>query len=159
MLTKRRKLPIVLRGTVIDVETTGLPNRNSELVTLGWVSGDVLQIIQKTVEEDFLEIALKRLEKCPRPYYAFNKAFEKHFLGIEIDNELQAYEYESKRKAIQIAGLPDPYDGKGVHVVEAWNKYCSTGDERHLKPIMLHNQACLLFETCLVLVGPRNPPR
>jgi len=156
MITDISKLPAFLYGTLIDIETTGLPYESAEVITLGLISGNRLQIIQRTKEEDFCKQALRRLKGLPRPYYAFNKDFEEQFLGIEIDRELQAHKYERKREAIRIAGLTDPFRGKGAHVVNAWNRYNSTRDKRCLRHIILHNRACLLLEACLVLVGQRN---
>ena len=157
MITEIVKLPAFLYGTIIDIETTGLPYEDAEVITLGLISGNKLQIIQRTKEEDFCKQALRLLKGLPRPYYAFNKNFEEHFLGIKIDRELQAHKYERKREAIRIAGLNDPFKGIGTHVVNAWNKYDSTGNKRCLSHIILHNRACLLLEACLVLVRQRKP--
>jgi len=157
MIVRRRKLPVFFHGTLIDLETTGLPNQqNSEVVTLGIVSGNELKIVQRTVEENFEAHVRELIRGLPRPFYAFNKVFEEQMLGIEIDRELQAEEFEKKREAIKIMGLHDPFDGLGYKVVDAWNNYITSHDKHHLCLIMNHNEACLLLETCLAIVRWRR---
>jgi len=152
MIVRLKKLPVSLYGTLLDVETNGLLHEPAEVITLGVVSGDRLKIIQRTNEKDFPTQAFKIVKKLPRPFYAFNKGFEEKMLGITIERELQAQEYEKKREAIKIAGLHDPFDGQGFHAINAWNRYISTNNKNHLLQIMDHNEACLLLETCLALV-------
>jgi len=152
MIVRIKKLPLLLTGTVIDIETTGFPWDGAEIITLGTVSGDKLKIVQRTNERNFDRLARAELKNLPRPYYAFNKTFEEEMLKISIERELQVQQYERKRDAIQVAGLHDPFRGQGVHVIGAWDKYNSTKDESHLQQIIDHNENCLLLETCLVLI-------
>lgn len=145
-------MPVFFYGTLIDIETNGLPAEDTKLLTLGIVSGDRLEIIQRTNEGKFNSYARQRLKNLPRPFYAFNKTFEEEMLDIKIDRELQSEQFEKKREAIKISGLPDPFDGQGYKVVSAWNNYITIGDKQQLGLIMDHNEACLLLEACLALV-------
>jgi len=157
MLIQKRTLPVIVRGTVVDIETTGLPEEGAEVITLGIVSGDQMTILQKTFERDFLKIALEELVKMPRPFFAFNKVFEEATLGIHIDGELQAEAYEKKSRAIAVAKLHDPYNGHGIRVIDAWNRFRQSQNLEHLHEIMEHNESDLLLETCLLVVRHSKP--
>jgi uncharacterized protein YprB with RNaseH-like and TPR domain len=152
MLTRKRIIPAMIRGTVIDIETTGLPHQGAEVITLGTVSGNLVQILQRTSDRDFSSQIKQSLSNSPRPFFAFNKSFEEDMLGISIDGELQAQPYEKKSRAVVVSRLADPFNGNGIEVIDAWRRYRSTGDIRTLIPIMDHNESDLLLETCLLLV-------
>jgi uncharacterized protein YprB with RNaseH-like and TPR domain len=152
MMTRERTIPARIYGTVIDLETTGLPLEGAEIITLGTVTGNTLRISQRTSERDFEGIVQSELRKLPRPFYAFNKSFEEGMLRISVDGELQAEDYEKKSRAINVAKLPDPFNGNGFEVVEAWREYLATGRVELLKAIMNHNETDLLLETCLLIV-------
>jgi len=159
MLIQKRTLPVIVRGTVVDIETTGLPEEGAEVITLGTVSGNQVTILQKTFERDFLKITLAQLAKMPRPFFAFNKAFEEAMLGIHIDGELQVEAYEKKSRAIAVAQLHDPYNGYGIEVIDAWNRFRESQNLQHLHEIMEHNESDLLLETCLLVVRHSKPMR
>ena len=152
MLVRKRAIPANIRGTVVDLETTGLPQDGAEVITLGTVTGNTMQILQRTDETNFAKIVRAELAKCPRPFYAFNKSFEEGMLGITVDGELQAEKYEKKTRAISVARLYDPFYGSGFEVVKAWHEYGATGRADLLGAIMDHNEADLLLETCLLIV-------
>jgi len=152
MIMRKKTIPARIEGTIIDVETTGLPREGAEVITLGTVSGNRLQIIQRTNESDFLRTIKHPLSKLPRPFCAFNKPFEEAMLRIPVDEELQAEPYEKKSRAITVSKLRDPFNGNGFDVIGTWNKYRSTGDLRYLRLIMDHNESDLLLETCLLIV-------
>jgi DNA polymerase III epsilon subunit-like protein len=85
-------LPIRCKGTIFDVETTGWTPSVGELITIGYVSGSKLRIIQRDDRDGsernrIYEIA-KSLTVLPRPYMAYNKSFDERWLGFEIDHDL-----------------------------------------------------------------------
>jgi uncharacterized protein YprB with RNaseH-like and TPR domain len=149
---RKKTIPAKIEGTVIDVETTGLPQEGAEVITLGTVSGNKLHVLQRTSESDFSTRIKRLLSLLPRPFYAFNKSFEEAMLCLPIDGELQAEPYEKKAKAIAISKLDDPFNGNGFDIIGAWKRYKSTGDQRYLTLIMDHNESDLLLETCLLIV-------
>jgi len=151
MNVRKFTLPVRLKGTVLDTETTGLPNENAEVITLGIVTENQLSIFQRT-NEDRQPIEWPRfLKDLQRPFYAFNKQFEERMLRITVDRELQLEKYEKKKEAIRIAGLTDPFNGDGVHAPRAWQLYLQSGDPIHLGHIMDHNEADLIQEVCLAI--------
>jgi len=152
MIMRKRIIPARIKGTVIDIETTGLPQEGAEIITLGAVSGNQLQILQRSVEKNFAARIKRVISRLPRPYYAFNKGFEEAMLGVGIDGELQSERYEKKSQAIAVAKLHDPFNGNGFDVIATWRKYKETGDARYLALIMDHNESDLLLETCLLIV-------
>jgi DNA polymerase III epsilon subunit-like protein len=152
MIMRKRVIPARIKGTVIDIETTGLPQNGAEIITLGAVSGNRLQILQRSDEKNFPARIKRFISRLPRPYYAFNKGFEEAMLGVGIDGELQSEKYEKKSRAIAVAKLRDPFNGNGFDVIATWKKYQETGDPRYLTMIMDHNESDLLLETCLLIV-------
>jgi len=152
MLKRKVIIPARIDGTIIDIETTGLPEEGAEVITLGTVSGSELQILQRTDEEDFSKTIKPILLRLPRPFYAFNKSFEERMLRVPIERELQAESYEKKARAIAVSRLPDPFSGNGFHAIDAWHKYVATKKLHFLAPIMDHNESDLLLETCLLIV-------
>ena len=153
MIIWKAKLPVSLtKGTLVDIETTGLPSDSSaEIVTTGFITRDTLWIIQRTLSDSSNQL-LHRIPSLPRPLYAFNKGFEEHFLDREIESEIQARQFERRRDAIQVAGLNDPFSGDGRRVVDAWKAYQRTRDVSYAKSIMDHNLSCLLTELCLLVI-------
>jgi len=141
-----------VNGSLVDIETTGLPSDScAEVVTIGFITGNSLRIVQRT-RTDTSNQLLDRLPNLPRPLHAFNKEFEEYFLDRTIETEIQSRRFERRREAIQVAGLSDPFSGDGSKVVDAWNTYQKTREISHLKSIMEHNLSCLLTELCLLAV-------
>lgn len=77
----------VPKGSLIDLETTGLDALGNELVTFGYIWGNTLRIIQRKCEESEL-VFVKRvkpiLEKLPQPFYAYNTDFERDFIKTKF---------------------------------------------------------------------------
>jgi hypothetical protein len=155
MIVRKLSLPLHLNGTVLDTETTGLPHQNAEVVTLGIVSGNEVLILQRTKGDRPIDWQ-RYLKSLPRPFYAFNKEFEEKMLGIKVDRELQSRRFERKRDAISIAGLIDPFNGNGVHTLDAWRKHVKEGDRASLTQIMEHNEVDLIHEVCLAIARWRE---
>jgi len=90
MLEIIKRLPIKFTGTIFDVETTGFSPRAGELITVGYISGSEMHILQRSpfeTEEEFRE-ELGDLSSLPRPFFAYNKKFEERWLGFEIDEDI-----------------------------------------------------------------------
>ena len=142
----------LLKGSLVDVETTGLPSDSSaEPITVGYIVGDTLQIIQRTFKDSPLQL-LKRIPRLPEPLCAFNRKFEEYFLKVKVEEEVQATPYERKRDAIRIEGLQDPFYGEGRRVVEVWKAHLRSRELSHVESIMQHNLSCLISELCLLTV-------
>jgi hypothetical protein len=152
------RLPVrLLKGTLVDIETTGLPsNPSAEVITMGFIVGDRLQILQRTKEDHPSQLP-RKISSLPRPLYAFNKGFEEYFLKTEFEKEIQVRPFEKKREAIHIEGVRDPFDGEGLAVTEAWKAYLGSCDPFYITRIMHHNFSCLVSELCLVLVRHTCP--
>ena len=78
------------QGTLIDLETTGLDADRDEIVLFGYIQGSRLEIICRNSEEEapFTVQLAELVSTLPRPFYAYNLAFEKGFLqakGIDIE--------------------------------------------------------------------------
>ena len=78
------------QGTLIDIETTGLDINHDEIVLFGYIQGNHLEIICRSSQEEapFIVQLAELVPTLPRPFYAYNLAFEKGFLqakGISIE--------------------------------------------------------------------------
>lgn len=155
-----------IRGTVIDIETTGWFSReyrddsrkcrDIKQVILGYITQKYLHIYCAEDEEGIKklkEMTPGILASLERPYYAFNCGFESsvwfHHAGIKIkfDGELQGEPYESKKEAVRRLGISnynDPYFDAGVRCMEAWER-------RDFKGAIAHNRACLLKERDILI--------
>jgi len=85
-------LPIRCKGTIFDVETSGFAPSVAELITIGYISGSRLRVIQRDDRDGsergrIYEMA-KSLTVLPHPYMAYNKCFEERWLGFKIDYDL-----------------------------------------------------------------------
>lgn len=156
------KLPIKLKGTLIDIETTGLNPDTDELVTFGAITGSRLYIIQRTGEEakDFLNRIRKEVENCQSPFYAYYCPFESKWLDIPLSRwqEIQPYEYAKKEDMISISQeVRKDSLHTGKRVPEFWNRYLRLRDDHPqeaaniLQKIMEHNKTCLLKELSLLV--------
>ena len=77
------------RGTLIDLETTGLDVNHDEIVLFGYIQGSRLEIICRSLKEEapFIAQLAELVPTLPKPFYAYNLSFEKGFLqakGIDI---------------------------------------------------------------------------
>ncbi len=151
MMIERGTSPAHFRGTIVDVETTGLSPRFDRLITVGILRNGEYEIYQVTDGSSLLDVLGPTLQTLPRPVYAFNKGFEEGFLGIHIDRELQLRPFEGKNEAIRISGVEDPL-GHGSRVPPEWASYLADGRRDHLERIVSHNFADLQFELCLAIV-------
>jgi len=151
MIVERARVPALFKGTIVDVETTGLCPKLDRLITVGILRNGEYEVYQATDSSSLLESLRPIFQTLPRPIYAFNKSFEEGFLGIRIDRELQLRLFESKNEAIRISGVEDPL-GHGSKVPLEWASYLCDKGRDHLDRIVAHNRADLQFELCLAIV-------
>lgn len=152
LIAVKGTVPAELKGTIVDLETTGLSPTSCKVITVGVLFGTGYEVFQASAAD---EVPLKLdsyILSLPRPRYAFNKGFEESFLGFGIDCELQARAYERKTEAIYIRSLQDPLGRRGELVPLEWQAYLKDGDKAHLLRIIEHNVADLLEEFCLALL-------
>jgi uncharacterized protein YprB with RNaseH-like and TPR domain len=151
----------VWNGTVIDLETTGLSETNDEIITLGFIEKNQLQIIQRTAhdKEEFYREIRGVIKGLQTPFYAYNNFEEKFIkgqLGLKkkVVDVFKPWKEKADADGIKWSSLddlvsePEIYFGlprvTGRDCPACWNKYLSTGDKKHLKLIMEHNKSDIL---------------
>ena len=137
-------LPVFLeKGTVIDIETTGIEPRYNKLVCMGVIASRFLTILLwgKDSEDDPIAEACGFLRLQPRPYIAYYKAFEESWLGVPFDIDVQPFEYARKEEHVYIHGL----NGHRGETVPLWY------EEEKYEKILFHNRSCLLKELFLYI--------
>ena len=145
---------MLLRGTIIDLETTGLSPHHDKVISLGVLHDDVYTVIQSSGNDEaqFTSRLKSLMDSVPRPTFAFNKPFEESFLGVGVDFELQNRRFESKREAIRVEGVYDPFDGSGRAVPLEWEQFLIDHRRERLEKIIAHNIADLRYELCLAIM-------
>lgn len=168
----------VARGSLIDFETTGIPfeTPTHEVVTLGFLSGDDITIIQRRARDKtpFYAAVCKVVQALPRPFYSYNAEFERNILLCELGVNVprsdlvdlmlpwrnQAQERNLKWPRLDdLISEPEDYFhiGKisGRDVPKLWDFYLSSGgDEETLNQIIEHCLSDLLREAILILRYP-----
>lgn len=168
-----RKLTVgIQKGTLIDIETTGLDPALHEIVAFGYIQGSELRIIcRKSEDETHIKNKIKKIcDELPEPYYAYNLPFEQSFILKKIGKTIKGkdlfklWKEKAEKKYIkwpkldELISLPEMYFGEpvttGERVPMLWKAYLKTKDEAHLKLIIRHNETDLLREMCLLLLYP-----
>jgi uncharacterized protein YprB with RNaseH-like and TPR domain len=169
MLEKKLMVSIP-KGTLIDLETTGLNYSNDEILTAGVISGNTLRILQRKhkTKDTFNEDVRKLISSLPQPFFAFNSGFEEGFirnqLGLKNIKFVDLHAPWRKKaesmgkkwpKLDELITHPEQYFQEkaitGKDVPELWNKFNKTGNENHLDEIIRHNQIDLLREMMLLI--------
>lgn len=151
-------------GIILDLETTGINPKTSEVITFGYIHGDSLVILQRVEKETekFYHAIKKEISKIQQPVFAYYAEFEKSFLeklfdfkGIFVDI-LDPWKVKANELGIKAPKLdklvpgPEKHMGEkvttGADVVQAWQRYLKAGDLEDLKLIIRHNQIDLLQE-------------
>jgi len=158
LIVVRGTIPGVLKGTIVDLETTGLSPSSCHVITVGVLHGTGYEVFQASAADEVPLNLGSYILSLPRPHYAFNKAFEESFLGFEIGNELQTKPYERKTEVIYVRSFQDPLGRRGELVPLEWQAYLRDGDKDHLRRIIGHNVFDLLEELCLALVKTDGRP-
>jgi len=161
-------------GTIIDLETIGHFDdryedsrryRNILLVIFGYINKYGIQILSAEGYDSISELGIeiiKVLGSLPKPFYAFNTDFERGVLfthlgkKVAFDGELNWEKFESKRKVVQLLGIPnygDPFDNNGLLCSQSWLK-------GNIDNAILHNRSCLLKERDILFKrGFRKPDK
>ena len=73
----RELMVSIPRGTLIDIETTGLDKAHDEIVVFGYIQGSCIEVICRTSreEEPFIAQIARLVLELPRPFYAYNLSF------------------------------------------------------------------------------------
>jgi len=174
-IVREWRVPLLLNGTIIDVETTSIKPEDGELVTLGMFYGDKILIFQRADPTPEGKAAFLRKiecwkEFCPRPYFAYNKSFEEMWLGTPIDSDLMEkwkreaenhiVDVQTRRrmkwpKVCELISLPHEYYGLsdigGRDVPRLWEEYRKSGDLKILDKVIYHNLYDLIREACLYM--------
>ncbi len=161
-------------GAIIDLETVGYFDDRYEdsrryrgiiPVIFGYINSDGIRILcakdQESISELGVEI-IKVLDSLEKPFYAFNTHFERGVLfthlgkKVAFDGELNWEKFESKRKVVQLLGIPnygDPFHNNGLLCSQSWMK-------GNIDQAILHNRSCLLKERDILFKrGFRKPDK
>jgi hypothetical protein len=174
-IVREWRMPLLLQGTIIDVETTAIRPEEGELLTLGMFFGEKVLIYQRADPTPEGKAAFwKRIENwvefCPRPYFAYNKSFEERWLGTGIDSDLmEKWKREAEKRVVdvntrrtmkwpkvsELISLPHEYYGlndiDGKEVPQLWEEYRKSLDPVLLERIIYHNLYDLIREACLYM--------
>ncbi len=122
-------IPVWLFGTIVDLETTGLHPKESELVALGLVKNNRMSVFIRPPEEpetNFLIYARDKVSRCPRPWIGYYHPFETKWLSKfgngkrwNFDIELQPHNRHKKIYAVKLQHLGHE-NVSGIIIPEAW---------------------------------------
>ena len=156
------------QGTLIDLETTGLDMEHDEIVLFGYIRGSHLEIICRSSKKEapFIVQLAELVPTLPRPFYAYNLAFEKGFLkskGIDIEGVDLFQPWKEKAEALflkwpkldELFSHAEHYFNEpvisGRDVPLLWQRYLYTDDDNYLQQIIKHNESDLLRELYLLV--------
>ncbi len=164
----RELMVSIPRGTLVDIETTGLDKIQDEIVVFGYIQGSCLEIICRTSKEEkpFIAQITTLVSKLPRPFYAYNLPFEKEFLkakGMNIDgiDLFQPWREKAEKYSLKWPKLDELFShaedyfnepvisGKDIPLL--WQRFLQTGDRDFLQQIIRHNESDLLRELYLLV--------
>ena len=95
-------LPVVVEGSIIDIETRGLEPDESNLSAMGHIKWNKLSAFvlheedEDKYQKEFREWVKDKVGRCPRPRVAYNKFFEEKWLGLKFDRDVQPVKYQAK---------------------------------------------------------------
>jgi len=149
------------KGSVIDVETTGLNPETDDIITMGILQKDRAVIHQLTTPlyEPFKTYCHNRATRTPLPRYAYNTGFESQFLNIK-EGWHDLTQYAERRGYDWNNPDYDPYirvhltdctcsvfkepNITGADVPHTWQEWLNTHKPETLSKITLHCLADLL---------------
>jgi uncharacterized protein YprB with RNaseH-like and TPR domain len=164
----RELLVSIPKGTLVDIETTGLDGKYDEVIVFGYIQGNCLEIICRTSrdEEPFIARLAQLVPKLPRPFHAYNLSFEKGFLkakGMDIEgiDLFQPWKKKADELSLKWPKLDELFSHaehyfnepviSGKDIPELWERYLHTGNEDYLQQIIRHNESDLLRELYLLV--------
>ena len=156
------------RGTLIDLETTGLDVDHDEIVLFGYIQGSRLEIICRSSKEEapFIAQLTELVPTLPKPFYAYNLSFEKGFLrakGIDIEGIDLFQPWKEKAEALylkwpkldELFSHAERYFNEpvisGRDVPLLWQRFLYTENDDYLQQIIRHNESDLLRELYLLV--------
>lgn len=172
------RLQVRIEGSLIDFETTGIPLKDAshEILTLGYLSGAELVVIQRLSREKtaFYSHVRDVILNLPRPFYSYNAEFERQIMRIELGMDVKDDEFVDimtpwKRKAEEeglkwprldeLVSEPEDYFEEtkvtGKLVPALWGLFLSAPNrESPLRKIMEHCMSDVLREATLLLRYP-----
>lgn len=164
-----RNLPVgVAEGSLIDFETTGLDPKTCDVVTLGYVVGNTLRILQRRDSSPSFDKRVKEvLVALPEPIFAYNSSFEEKFarekygISRKFGDIMAPWRRRADAEGLKWPKLdellPDPetYFGdeitSGAQIPRIWAEYLATGKSELLDRIVRHNEIDLLRELMLLV--------
>ncbi len=164
----RELMVSIPRGTLIDIETTGLDKGCDEIVVFGYIQGSCIEILCRTSrdEEPFVAQIAKLVLQLPRPFYAYNLSFEREFLrakgmAIEGIDLFQPWREKADRLGLKWPKLDELFCHaeqyfnervvSGKDVPSLWDRFLETGERDYLQQIIRHNESDLLRELFLLV--------
>lgn len=162
----------VWKGSVIDIETTGLNPATDEIITFGFIEDNKLQIIQRTNKDKigFYNELKKVVKKLKAPFYAYNGSFENDFIQAQLGIKKKVVDvFAPWRKMAESQGQkwpklddlvsePEIYLGMpritGRDCPILWKNFLKTKDQELLAPIMEHNKSDILRTLFLLIQYP-----
>lgn len=156
--------PYLPKGTIIDLETTGLKPGIDSIVTMGLYRRNRIRIFQLVKPEynRFWRLCHKIAQEQPRPLYAYVAQFERDFLKIpngwkDLTRHYQTYdEYYSTRRfrLIEVTkppyGSPDDQDIDSHEVPKKWAEWLLDRNLESLCEIAYHCMIDLIRERQLI---------
>jgi len=144
--------------------------KKARICAVGILHKETIRVYVATKEKDeaFRKTVMTELSILSKTaeIYAFNRKMEEgNFLGdfgfeIKIKeikpfnakgwNKDRFYRELMERKIIPEVKITDIFDGDGGKVINAWNKYISSGYQDYLDQIIEHNINCLLKESIIL---------
>ena len=166
----------VEKGTLLDLETSGLPqDREHEIVNVGYITSNKLVIFCRRCRSKtpyYSEIR-RLIQHLPEPFYAFNAPFDEAIIREELGlvfprssfiNLMKPWRIKAELTGLKWPSLsdlisePEKYFAepmiRGKDVPGLWKRYLSTGSEKMLELIMQHSLSDLLREATLLLLHP-----
>ena len=165
------------KGSLLDFETTGRPQKDTEheVIALGYFDGNQIVVVQRrTSEKDlFYRDLVTRIGLLPKPFYSYNASFEQEImrteLGIKTDGDeitdfMEPWKAKAEGKGVKWPKLddlisePSEYFGEqAIHnedVPKLWKEYLSSGNPWILDSIMSHCLSDVLRELILLIGYP-----
>lgn len=150
--------PPLQKGTIIDIETTGLDPKLDHILTLAILKrnkAEIHQLVQRKCAR-FKRLCHYIAIRTPKPRYAYNTRFETDFLTVKDDwIDLTQYfevdyDHGNPFRRYRLADCTrhpfpgEPYDIDGTLVANAWELWLKTKDPNFIVDIIYHSLCDLL---------------
>jgi len=149
------------KGSMIDVETTGLNPETEDIITMGILQKDRAVVHQLTTPpyEPFKTYCHNKADRTPLPRYSYNTGFESQFLNIK-EGWHDLTQYRERHGYDWHNSDYDPYyrvhldectfsvfkepNMRGADIPHTWQEWLTTHKPETLSRITLHCLADLL---------------